>query len=71
MQRPFQAVGDVPPHCFAALRAWVEPQRTTEDGVQAVLGDGLDLHDVVQMDEYTLDVLVRLPDGLWLVYDTT
>ena len=29
------------------------------------------LAEVVEQDEFTLDLVVRLPDGLFLVYDTT
>lgn len=28
-------------------------------------------YDILAMDEYTLDLVVTLPDGLVLVYDTT
>lgn len=64
-------VGTILPARVAALEAWVKPQRTTEDVVRHALDAGLELHDVVQMDEFTLDLLLPLPDGLWLVYDTT
>jgi hypothetical protein len=53
------------------LASWVAAQGTTERVVLAATAAGLELHDVVQMDEFTLDLVVALPDGLWLVYDTT
>jgi len=64
-------VGTIATDRLSALEAWLAPQRTTEDVVRAALAEALELHDVVQMDEFTLDLLLPLPDGLWLVYDTT
>lgn len=68
MLRP---IGSIPEARLAELTSWVQSQRTTEHVVQAANAEGLELHDVVQMDEFTLDLLLPLPDGLWLVYDTT
>ncbi|MCB9762557.1 MAG: hypothetical protein H6739_22350 [Alphaproteobacteria bacterium] len=31
----------------------------------------VEVADVIVQDEFTHDVLVPLPDGLWLVYDST
>jgi len=64
-------VGTIPAARLAELSAWVDGQRTTEQVVEAAQAIGQELHDVIQMDEFTLDLLLALPDGLWLVYDTT
>jgi len=66
-----RAIGSIPDARLAELASWVQRQRTTEHIVQAAIEQGLELHDVVQMDEFTLDLVLPLPDGLWLVYDTT
>lgn len=45
--------------------------RTLEQVIRALDGVGLQLADVIPMDEFTIDILVDLPDGLTLVFDTT
>ena len=56
---------------IAELEAYVAGHTTTERLVRAALEDGHDLAAFVEMDEFTIDVVVRLGDGLCLVYDTT
>ncbi|MEQ1570372.1 MAG: hypothetical protein ABMA64_32355 [Myxococcota bacterium] len=53
------------------LDAFVSGQRGTERVLRDLEALGLELADIVQMDEFTLDLVVPLPDGLTLVYDTT
>jgi hypothetical protein len=57
----------------ARLRALVRGQRTLEDVVRwgLALSPPVLVADVVAQDEYTHDVLVPHPGGVWLVYDTT
>lgn len=64
-------VGRVDPRRHQALTAFVSGQRTTEGVVRALAQEGLELADVVEMDEFTIDLVVPLLDGLCLVYDTT
>lgn len=64
-------VGRVDARRVEALAAFVSGQRTTERVVQALAQEGLELADVVPMDEFTIDLVVPLLDGLCLVYDTT
>jgi hypothetical protein len=63
--------GAVPPARVRELERFVAEQRTTERVVRELDAIGLALDDVIAMDEYTLDLVVKLPDGLVLVYDTT
>jgi len=44
---------------------------TLEQVVRWTLASGADIVEVVHQDEYTLDVVVRRPDDIFLVYDTT
>lgn len=53
------------------LTRWVASQRRTEHVFLDADAAGLSIATVHQMDEYTLDLLVPLPDGLVLAYDTT
>ena len=39
--------------------------------MRALEPEGLAITEVVEMDEFTIDLVVRFPDGLCLVYDTT
>lgn len=55
----------------AELEAWLAGQTTTERLFRAVDAAGLRITEIVHQDEYTLDLVVPLPDGLTLVYDTT
>ena len=63
--------GTVPPERVRALAAWTAEQRLTEHVYTDVDAAGLQIDVIVPMDEYTLDLVVDLPDGLVLVYDTT
>lgn len=54
-----------------ALDAFVAGHRITEHVFVGLDGAGLAIDDVIAMDEYTIDLVVHLPDGLTLVYDTT
>lgn len=68
---PLVAHGPVPAHRLEELERFVAPHHTTEGIIRALDAAGLELADILEMDEYTLDLLVPLPDGLVLVYDTT
>ena len=63
--------GIVDPRRVAGLAALTARQSITEQVFRMV--DELDLVvvDLLPMDEYTIDVVIALPDGLHLVYDTT
>ncbi len=61
----------IPAPRLAELTTWLDRQTTTERVVNAVIAAGFTLHDAHQMDEYTIDLVVELDDGLVLVYDTT
>jgi hypothetical protein len=63
--------GDVPEARVRELEQFVASQRITEHVFRDLDALGLRIDDIVYMDEYTLDLLVSLPDGLTLVYDTT
>jgi hypothetical protein len=55
------------------VRALVAAQRTLEDVVNWGLSQTplVVVSDVVVQDEYTHDVVIAHPSGVWLVYDTT
>lgn len=53
------------------LQAFVAAHRITEQVFRDIDGAGLPIADIFEMDEYTIDIVVPLPDGLVLVYDTT
>lgn len=63
--------GHVPADRHQELEAFVAEQRTTEQVFRALDARGLRIADILAMDEYTLDLVVPLDDGLTLVYDTT
>jgi hypothetical protein len=68
---------DAGPELSDALRAelarLISRQKTLEDVVRWGLSCAppILIADVVVQDEYTHDVVIRHPSGLWLVYDTT
>jgi len=68
---PIVVHGRVPRARVDELDAYVRDQRITEHVFLDADGAGLRIDEVIHMDEYTLDLLVPLPDGLVLVYDTT
>ncbi len=61
--------GDLRP----AIETLIAAQKTLEDVVRWGLGiTPMQLvKDVVVQDEYTHDVVMAHPSGVWLVYDTT
>jgi hypothetical protein len=63
--------GSVPGARRDALAAFVADHVVTEQVLADLDADGLELDDVVYLDEYSLALRVDLGDGLWLVYDTT
>ena len=63
--------GVVPDASMAALDAFTREHAITEQVFRALDGAGLRDYDIVQIDEYTLDLVVAWPGGIWLVYDTT
>lgn len=67
--RMVRTFGALDPARVLALSSEVEAHHTTEDVVRYALANGYSV-DVVQQDEYTLDVLLDLGD-VTLVYDTT
>jgi hypothetical protein len=68
---PLATHGLVPAHRLEELSRFVASHRTTEGILRAIEAAGLELAEILEMDEYTLDIVVPLPDGLALVYDTT
>ena len=54
-----------------ALEDALARQRTLEDIVRGTLARGDLITEVVVQDEFTHDVVVPWPGGLYLVYDTT
>ena len=62
--------GQVQPARQRELAAFVETHRTTEPMFRDLDRLGL-AYEITPMDEFTIDIVVPLPDGLALVYDTT
>ncbi len=62
--------GNVPPEHVAAAIAFSAGHTITETLVRDVLEGGWQIDEVVEMDEFTLDLLIEA-DGVWVVYDTT
>jgi len=69
--RQLRFVGKVEEARRRQLEALLGPLGTLEHVIRALDGEGLQLADVIPMDEFTIDILVDLPDGLTLVFDTT
>lgn len=63
--------GAVPAARSAALEVFTAGHTTTARLLKDHLAAGCDIGAIHAMDEYTLDVVVPLPDGLVLVYGTT
>ena len=61
------------PELRHALRRLIAPQKSLEDVVRWGLAQSppILIADVVVQDEYTHDVVLPHPRGVWLVYDTT
>ncbi|MFO0590146.1 MAG: hypothetical protein U0441_21570 [Polyangiaceae bacterium] len=57
----------------ASIRATFASQRTMEDVVRWALAQKPPrlVEDVIVQDEYTHDVVIQHPAGVYLVYDTT
>ncbi|MBX2802983.1 MAG: hypothetical protein KTR31_35195 [Myxococcales bacterium] len=55
----------------AELSRIVSDFPTLEHVVRWAFAEGLELAEVIPMDEFTHDVVVPLPDELVLVFDTT
>ncbi|HRI70654.1 MAG TPA: hypothetical protein PK156_40760, partial [Polyangium sp.] len=56
-----------------AIESFVSTQKTLEDVVRWGLGQKpvQMVKDIVIQDEYTHDVVIYHPSGVWLVYDST
>lgn len=63
--------GAVNPDRISEIDATLTGLTTLEQVVRALESKRLHIADVISMDEYTVDILVRRPDGLTLVFDTT
>lgn len=63
--------GQVDPSRLEALEQSIASHRLTEHVMRGLTALGGELEDVVEQDEFTIDLVVRLSDGLFLVYDTT
>ena len=63
--------GQIAPERVAELEAFTAPHTTTSRLLRDHLARGCDITDIHAMDEYTLEVVVPLPDGLVLIYGTT
>lgn len=57
----------------ARIEALVASHKTLEDVVRwgLIQQPAIMIKDVVVQDEYTHDVVIAHPSGVWLVYDTT
>ena len=55
----------------AQLAALVERHTLLERAARWALGAGLPIEEPRAMDEFSLDVPVRLSEDRWLVYDST
>ena len=64
-------VGQISEARVEALRRFVRGHQITEQVVRALDAAGWALDEIHEMDEFTFDLVVALPDGLCLVYDTT
>lgn len=62
-----RVVNAVPAAVEQALRARV----AHHTALRKALADGMDLVESLPMDEFTRDVVMRVDEGAWLVYDTT
>ena len=69
--RPLIVHGTIAASRLRELERFVAGQSITEHVFRDLDALGLAIDDIVAMDEYTLDLVVPLPDGLVLVYDTT
>lgn len=60
-------------HVRGAIESLLATQKTLEDVVRWGLGlKPIELvKDIVIQDEYTHDVIIHHPSGVWLVYDST
>jgi hypothetical protein len=60
-------------HVRRSIESLFATQKTLEDVVRWGLGSkpAQLVNDVVIQDEYTHDVVIRHPSGVWLVYDCT
>lgn len=63
--------GEISPERCAELQRFVAEQHITEQVFRDLDAKGIRIADIIHMDEYTIDLVVPLPDGLTLVYDTT
>lgn len=63
--------GQVPAARVIELQGFVAAHRITEQVFRDIDAAGLRIADILEMDEYTIDIVVPFPDGLVLVYDTT
>ena len=68
---PITTHGEIDPDRLAEVARFVADQRITEHVVRDVLAADLRIDEIIEMDEFTIDLVVPLPDGLTLVYDTT
>lgn len=70
---PLRAVNPISPERLQSLGEAVARHHTMERVAQWVFRHEptLDIADVLRQDEFTHDVIVPLPDGLTLVYDST
>ncbi len=66
-----RSVGIVASARLRELGDYVRSQQITEHLFVDAHASGLRIADIVHMDEYTIDIVIPLPDGLVLVYDTT
>ena len=66
-----EQVGSIPADREERLKEMVHGQSITEHIFRDLEANDLKFHGVIEMDEYTLDLLVVASDGLCLVYDTT
>lgn len=70
---PFENRSALAPEALAPIAGAVAGHRTIKRAVDwlAAHDPPLTLADMVTQDEYSHDILVAYPGGLWLVYDST
>ena len=70
---PIENRGNVASAVFAPIAEAVASHRSMKHALDWLVSHDppLTLNDMVTQDEFSHDILVQYPGGLWLVYDST
>ncbi len=68
---PIDDRAGLPPRVLASLTSAVAVQNTLQAAVRWAFGQGYQLLDVIDQDEFTRDVLFEMQPEQYLVYDAT